>query len=58
MSDHYGLSVGYRIRYRFRRLALALFGPATLGDNDPVARLQQERADKVAQARARARTAR
>ncbi len=48
-----GLSIGYRIGYRFRMVALTIFGPAQLGEgNDPVSRLERERAAKVAAARA------
>jgi hypothetical protein len=48
-----GLTLGYRIGYVFRRIALALFGPAQLGTDDPVARLRQEREQKIALAQAR-----
>ncbi|GAA5026085.1 hypothetical protein GCM10023258_19550 [Terrabacter aeriphilus] len=52
-----GLSVGYRIGYRLRMIGLTVFGPAQLGEgNDPKARLERERAARVARARA-ARTA-
>ena len=48
-----GLSIGYRIGYRLRLVALTVFGPAPLGvGNDPTARLARERAAKVAAARA------
>ncbi|WP_256794669.1 hypothetical protein [Terrabacter sp. Ter38] len=48
-----GLSIGYRIGYRLRLVALTVFGPAQLGEgNDPTARLARERAAKVAAARA------
>ena len=52
-SPRDGLSVGYRIGYRLRLVALTVFGPAQLGEgNDPTARLARERAAKVAAARA------
>lgn len=48
-----GLSMGYRIAYRLRIIGLGLFGPAQLGEgNDPKRRLEREREDKVAEARA------
>ncbi|GAA2745079.1 hypothetical protein GCM10009868_25250 [Terrabacter aerolatus] len=47
-----GLSIGYRIGYRLRLIGLTIFGPAQLGEgNDPKARLERERAAKVAAAR-------
>lgn len=48
-----GLTIGYRVGYAFRRLALALFGPAQLGADDPAARLRQEREQKIADAKRR-----
>ena len=46
-----GLSIGYRIGYRLRLIGLTLFGPAQLGEgNDPKARLERERAARVARA--------
>jgi hypothetical protein len=48
-----GLSLMYRITWRIRRALLSVFGPAQLGDDDPKTRLDQERAEKVAQARAK-----
>ena len=51
-SKNEGLSVGYRIGYRLRHMALAVFGPAQLGEsNDPTARLEAERAKRVERAR-------
>ena len=48
-----GLSIGYRIGYRFRLIGLTLFGPAQLGEgNDPKARLERERAARVAKGKA------
>lgn len=48
-----GLSIGYRIGYRLRLIALTVFGPAQLGEgDDPTARLERQRAAKVAAARA------
>lgn len=47
-----GLSIGYRISYRLRAIALTIYGPAQLGDNDdPLVRLHRERAAKVEAAR-------
>lgn len=47
-----GLSVGYRIGYRLRHMALTVFGPAQLGEaEDPTARLEAERAARVERAR-------
>jgi hypothetical protein len=44
-----GLSVGYRIGYRLRLIGLTVFGPAQLGEgNDPKARLERERAARLA----------
>jgi hypothetical protein len=52
-SSSEGLSVAYRIGYRIRQFGLTIFGPAQLGEgNDPKARLERERAAKVAAARA------
>lgn len=51
-SESSGLSIGYRIGYRIRLFALTIFGPAQLGEgNDPKARLERERAERVARAR-------
>jgi len=48
-----GLSIGYRIGYRIRMFGLTIFGPAQLREgNDPKARLERERAGRVARARA------
>jgi len=47
-----GLSIGYRIGYRLRLIGLTVFGPAQLGEgNDPKARLERERAARLAKAR-------
>jgi len=44
-----GLPIGYRIGYRLRLAAVTLFGPAQLGEgNDPKARLERERAARLA----------
>jgi hypothetical protein len=52
-SGSKGLSIGYRISYRLRAIALTLYGPAQLGDaEDPIVRLRRERAAKIAAARA------
>ena len=51
-GDNEGLSIGYRIGFQLRRLGLTFFGPAQLGEaSDPTARLQAERAAKVAKAK-------
>lgn len=47
-----GLSLGYRIGWRFRYVTTSVFGPAQLGSEDPQLRLRQERERKVAAARA------
>lgn len=49
--DREGLSLGYRVRWRLRYLALSVFGPAQLGTDDPQERLRQERRDHAAAAR-------
>jgi hypothetical protein len=52
-ADREGLSLGYRITYRLRRMIMQLYGPAQLGEgDDPLAKLQRERDAKVAAARA------
>ncbi|MBW3084489.1 hypothetical protein KEM60_00677 [Austwickia sp. TVS 96-490-7B] len=48
-----GLSIGYRIGWRLRRIAMTLFGPAQLGDDDPTAKLYAEREAKIAAAQAK-----
>lgn len=51
-SESSGLSIGYRVGYRIRLFALTVFGPAQLGEaNDPKARLERERAARIARAR-------
>lgn len=47
-----GLPLGYRIWWKLRRSVLSVFGPAQLGDDDPGARLDAERAAKIAQIKA------
>ena len=52
-ADRAGLSVRYRVMYRLRRMILQMYGPAQLGEgDDPLAKLQRERAAKVAAAHA------
>ena len=52
-ADVEGLSIGYRIGWRFRYLATSVFGPAQLGTaDDPQLKLKRERARRVEQARA------
>ena len=52
-DEREGLSIGYRIGWRLRYLAMSVFGPAQLGtEDDPQVRLRRERARKVAVARA------
>lgn len=49
-----GLSLGYRIVYRLRRIVMSIYGPAELGgDNDPLVRLKEERDVKIAEAKAK-----
>lgn len=48
-----GLSLGYRLGWRIRKTVMTVFGPAQLGDNDPLERLRVERERKIAEARAR-----
>lgn len=48
-----GLSLGYRIGWRLRKAVMSIWGPAQLGDEDPLARLEAERARKVAEAKAK-----
>ena len=51
-ADREGLSLGYRVLYRIKHFGYQLYGPAQLDEqNDPVRRLERERADKVAAAR-------
>lgn len=54
-GEREGLSFGYRVRYRLRRLILQIYGPAQLGESqDPLAKLANERAAKVEAARSAA----
>ncbi len=47
-----GLSLGYRIWWRIRKAVMTFYGPAQLGNaNDPIRRLERERAEKAEQAR-------
>ncbi len=46
-----GLSLGYRVWWRIRKTVLTFYGPAQLGANDPISRLERERAARVAAAR-------
>ncbi|MBM6402327.1 hypothetical protein [Phycicoccus sonneratiae] len=48
-----GLSLLYRLGWRFRYVTTSVFGPAQLGTDDPQLRLRRERERKVAAARAR-----
>ncbi len=51
-DEREGLSIGYRIGWRVRYVAMSVFGPAQLGtEDDPQVRLRRERARKVAAAR-------
>lgn len=52
MANKDGLGIGYRLWWNIRRLVLTVFGPAQLGDADPLYQLKKERADKVAAAQA------
>jgi hypothetical protein len=57
-AESEGLSLWYRLTYRLRYMALHVFGPAQLGEeNDPHRQLKRERAARVDAAR-RARAAR
>ncbi len=52
-ADREGLSLWYRIKWRINYALLTVYGPARLeGDNDPLTRLERQRAAKVAAARA------
>ncbi|GAB47484.1 hypothetical protein [Mobilicoccus pelagius] len=53
MAKDEGLSLGYRIGWNIRKLAMTFFGPAQLGEEDPMERLHEERRRKSAEARAR-----
>ncbi|MCA0436469.1 MAG: hypothetical protein M9891_16265 [Austwickia sp.] len=48
-----GLSLGYRIGWRLRKIAMTFFGPAQLGSEDPTRKLHAEREAKIAEARAK-----
>lgn len=50
-----GLSLRYRLWWNIRRTVLTFFGPAQLGSsNDPIQRLERERAQKIEEARGQA----
>lgn len=51
-SNNDGLSLRYRITWRLNWLLLHVAGPADLGDVDPRRRMERERAERVARARA------
>ncbi|WP_040158558.1 hypothetical protein [Mobilicoccus massiliensis] len=53
MAKDEGLSLGYRLWWNIRKAVLTVFGPAQLGDADPLERLRREREEKAARARAR-----
>ncbi len=53
MAGNEGLSLGYRMWWSIRRLVLTVFGPAQLGDDDPMENLRREREEKIRQARER-----
>ena len=47
-----GLSLGYRLWWNIRKTVLTFYGPAQLGNsNDPISRLERERAAKIEEAR-------
>ncbi len=49
-----GLSIGYRIGWRIRRVMMTVFGPAQLGaGEDPTMKLYAEREAKIAEAKAK-----
>lgn len=51
-SEREGLSLGYRLGWRLRYIAMSVFGPAQLGTaDDPLMRLQREKREKVESAR-------
>lgn len=51
-ADREGLSLGYRILYRIKHFGYQVYGPAQLDEQqDPLQRLEHERARKVAAAR-------
>lgn len=53
-NENEGLSLAYRVVWQIRRALLGVFGPAQLDDeDDPRERLDRERAEKVAAARAK-----
>ncbi len=53
MANDEGLSLAYRVGWKIRRSLLGVFGPAQLGEDDPKARLDRERAAKVAEMKAK-----
>lgn len=57
MANNEGLSLAYRLGWNIRKLVMSVFGPAQLGDDDPLERLHAERRQKVAEAQAKKRAA-
>ncbi|MDO5696674.1 MAG: hypothetical protein Q4G51_01745 [Dermatophilus congolensis] len=55
MAGNDGLSLGYRIWWGIRRAVLTVFGPAQLGEDDPIENLRREREAKIAEAQAKRR---
>ncbi|WP_168583629.1 hypothetical protein [Gephyromycinifex aptenodytis] len=53
MAKDEGLSIGYRMGWNIRRAVMSVLGPAQLGEDDPMERLNVERRNKVAEARAK-----
>lgn len=53
MAGKDGLSLGYRMWWGIRRSILTVFGPAQLGEDDPIENLRRERDEKIAQNRAK-----
>lgn len=47
------LTLKYRLWWNIRKLTMTVFGPAQLGANDPLVRLEVERAAKVREAQRR-----
>lgn len=50
-ADREYLTLGYRVGWRIRSLALNVFGPAQMGRDDPQLRLQRERSARAASVR-------
>lgn len=53
MANSEGLGIGYRLGWNIRRIVMTFFGPAQLGEDDPMERLTTERRQKSAEALAK-----